>query len=142
MEEKYEEVKMTIYEGMAIFNLIKDYDLSIDKENISLEDKKYLSLYLGIMSTKNKITEYLEKNKINFKTYFNFNKKILKIEDYIELYNNYFVEIFNEINFDSIYKYIKYLLGKKIVQDFNEANGYYIDKIFEQRNKQLIKTIN
>ena len=142
MEEKYEEVKMTIYEGMAIFNLIKDYDLSIDKENISLVDKKYLSLYLGIMSTKNKITEYLEKNKINFKTYFNFNKKILKIEDYIELYNNYFVEIFNEINFDSIYKYIKYLLGKKIVQDFNEANGYYIDKIFEQRNKQLIKTIN
>jgi len=142
MEEKYEEVKMTIYEGMAIFNLIKDYDLSIDKENISLDDKKYLSLYLGIMSTKNKITEYLEKNKINFKTYFNFNKKILKIEDYIELYNNYFVEIFNEINFDSIYKYIKYLLGKKIVQDFNEANGYYIDKIFEQRNKQLIKTIN
>jgi len=142
MEEKYEEVKMTIYEGMAIFNLIKDYDLSIDKENINLKNKKYLSLYLGIMSTKNKITEYLEKNKINFKTYFNFNKKILKIEDYIELYNNYFVEIFNEINFDSIYKYIKYLLGKKIVQDFNEANGYYIDKIFEQRNKQLIKTIN
>ena len=64
MKENCEEVKSSLYAGMAIFNLIKDYDLSIDKDNISLEDKKYLSLYLGIINSKNRISSYLKAKEI------------------------------------------------------------------------------
>lgn len=142
MKENCEEVKMSVYAGMAIFNLIKDYDLSIDRENISLEDKKYLSLYLGIINSKNRISSYLKEKEIRFSINFNCNPKLLKKEDYIEIYNKYFVDLFNEINFNSIECNLDYLLNKKIIQKFNRYNGHIVDKTINERNKQLIKAIH
>ena len=54
MNKNYEEVKKSIYAGMGIFSTIKDLILVIDGE-LSLDDKKYLSLYLGIINSKNSI---------------------------------------------------------------------------------------
>ena len=142
MKENCEEVKSSLYAGMAIFNLIKDYDLSIDKDNISLEDKKYLSLYLGIINSKNRISSYLKEKEIRFRFNFNCNPKLLKKEDYIELYNKYFVDIFKCINFNSIECNLDYLLNKKIIQEFNKCNGHIVDKTVNERNKKLIKAIH
>ncbi|MBR6690641.1 MAG: hypothetical protein IKL65_04860 [Bacilli bacterium] len=140
MKENCEEVKASIYAGMSIFNVIKDYDLIMWNEKLSLNDKKYLSLYLGLINSKNNINLYLKENEIRFK--FNINYKLLKQEEYLEVYNLYFVEIFNEINFESIEEHLNYLLNKKVVQSFNRCNGHYVDKIINEKNKHLIKTIN
>ena len=142
MKENCEEVKSSLYAGMAIFNLIKDYELSIDKDNISLEDKKYLSLYLGIINSKNRISSYLKEKEIRFRINFNYNPKLLKSEDYIELYNKYFIDIFKCISFNSIECNLDYLLNKKIIQEFNKCNGHIVDKTVNERNKKLIKAIH
>ena len=142
MKENCEEVKSSLYAGMAIFNLIKDYELSIDKDNISLEDKKYLSLYLGIINSKNRISSYLKAKEIRFRINFNCNPKLLKKEDYIELYDKYFIDIFKCISFNSIECNLDYLLNKKIIQEFNKCNGHIVDKTVNERNKKLIKAIH
>ncbi|MBQ2947185.1 MAG: hypothetical protein IJE04_05030 [Bacilli bacterium] len=142
MKENFEEVKISVYAGMAIFNLIKDYDMSINREDISLEDKKYLSLYLGIINSKNRISLYLKENGIKFSINFNCNPELLKRDDYIQLYNKYFVDLFNEISFDSIESNLDYLLNKKIIQEFNRCNGHIVDKMVNERNKELIKAIH
>ena len=142
MKENFEEVKISVYAGMAIFNLIKDYDMSINREDISLEDKKYLSLYLGIINSKNRISLYLKENGIKFSINFNCNPELLKRDDYIQLYNKYFVDLFNEISFDSIECNLDYLLNKKIIQEFNRCNGHIVDKMVNERNKELIKAIH
>lgn len=142
MKENCEEVKVSLYSGMAIFNLIKDYDLSIEGENISLEDKKYLSLYLGIINSKNRISLYLKEKQIKFRINFNFNPKLLKKEEYSKIYNEYFVDIFKYINFNSIECNLDYLLNKEIIQEFNRCNGHIVDKTINERNKELIKAIH
>lgn len=142
MNENCEEVKRSLYTGMAIFNLIKDYDLSIGRDSIGLDDKKYLSLYLGIINSKNRISSYLKEKKIRFRINFNCNPKLLKKEDYIELYNKYFIDIFKCINFNSIECNLDYLLNKKIIQEFNRCNGHIVNKTINERNKELIKAIN
>lgn len=134
-----DEVKTSVYAGMSIFDVIKDFELNMYGENVSLEDKKYLSLYLGLVNTKNKISLFLKEKEIKFKLKINY--KFLRQEEYLEIYNSYFVEIMNEINFNSIEEHLNYLLSKKVVQDFNRCNGHYVDKTINDKNKQLIKTI-
>ena len=139
MKENYKEVKVSVYAGMSIFNLIKDCELSIKDEVISLDDKKYLSLYLGIINTKNNISNYLKEKNIRFNNLVTF--KGLNQEDYIKIYNNYFIEIFDEINFNSIEQNFEFLLSKDIIKKFNKSNGHYVDKTISESNKTLVKTI-
>ena len=140
MKQNYDEVKVSLYEGMSIFNVLKDCDVNMNNEVVSLEDKKYISMYIGLINSKNSISLYLKEKNIKFK--FGFNYKFLKQEEYLEIYNSYFVEILKEIDFNSIEQHFNYLLNKKIVQDFNKCNGYYVYKLINDRNKELIKTIN
>lgn len=140
MKGNCEEVKTSVYAGMSIFNVLKDIEVNMGEEKVSLEDKKYLSLYLGLISTKNCISLFLKEKEINFK--FKINYKFLKQDEYLEIYNNYFINIIDDINFNSIEEYLNYLLSKKIVQDFNRCNGRYADKTINDKNKNLIKTIN
>lgn len=142
MKENYEEVKQTLYAGMSIFNSIKDHTLIMGNEEITLEDKKYLSLYLGIINTKNKISLYLKEKEIKFKIDFKYNYKLLNQDEYLKVYNEYFVDELREISFSSIEENFDFLLSKKVVKEYNRSNGYYVDKTINDMNKQLIKTIN
>lgn len=142
MKENYEEVKKSVYAGMAIFNLIKDYTLMMGDEELTLEDKKYLSLYLGIINTKNKISLYLKEKEIKFQIDFKCNYKLLSQDEYLKVYNEYFVDELREISFSSIEENFNFLLSKKIVKEYNRSNGHYVDKTINDMNKQLIKTIN
>ena len=139
MKGNCDEVKLSVYAGMSIFSLIKDYKVKMKGKNISLEDKKYLSLYLGILNTKNSISDYLEEKGVRFNLSVNYN--FLSREEYLNIYNKYFTQIFNEISLECINDNLNYLLNKKIIQDFNRSNGHYVDKTINDRNKQLIKTI-
>lgn len=137
MNKVNDEVKTSLYVGMSIFKLIKDQELNIRNKNLTLEDKKYLSLYLGIINSKNKISTYLKQKEVKFNLKIPF--KYLDKEEYIELYTNYFIDIFKEVNFESIEIHLKYLLSKEIIQIFNRSNGHYVDKTVNESNKQLIK---
>lgn len=138
MRDNYKEVKKTLYKGLTIFNMIKDYDLKINKDYIGLEDKKFLSLYLGIINTENKVSSYLKQNDIDLKSFVNVESYELSMEEYLRLYENYFVEIFYSLSFNSLETIFNYLLSKNIIQEFNQYNGYCID-FLKENNKKLIK---
>lgn len=142
MKENYEEVKKSVYAGMSIFNSIKDYTLIMGNEELTLEDKKYLSLYLGIINTKNRISLYLKEKEIKFKIDFKYHYKLLNQDEYLKVYNEYFVDELKEISFSSIEENFNFLLSKKIIKEYNKCNGYYVCKTINDMNKQLIKTIN
>ena len=139
MKGNCKEVKVSVYAGMSIFNLIKDCELTIKDEVVTLEDKKYLSLYLGIINTKNNISNYLKEKNIRFNNLVTF--KGLNHEEYIKIYNDYFIEILDQINFDSIEQNFEFLLTKDIIKKFNKSNGHYVDKTINESNKVLVKTI-
>ena len=140
MKENYREVKTTIYAGMSILNLIKDIDINFENQTITLEDKKYLSLYLGIINTNNAVSNYLKKQNIKIGTFINF--KYLSHEQYLHIYNEYFTDIFNEIGFESINDNLNYLLNKKIIKIFNKSNNYCIDNLFKNENNiQYVNTL-
>lgn len=144
MKENYREVKTTIYAGMSIFNLIKDIDITLENQIITLDDKKYLSLYLGIMNTNNVVSNYLRGKNIKIGTFINF--KYLSHDQYLDIYNKYFTDIFNEIGFESINDNLEYLLNKKIIKMFNKSNNYHIDNLFEKENNinyvNTLKTVD
>lgn len=134
MIKEIEEVKRAIYVGMSIFNVLKNSIVKINKEIVSLEDKKYISLYLGLINSENKIS--YEFNDL-FSQY-NINYEILDMGSYMELYIEYFIKIFESIDFNSIDNYFYYLLGKEIVKKVNADNSLCEENI---GNKKLIKKI-
>jgi len=140
MKGNCEEVKLSVYAGMSIFDLLKGCEIKIWDKAISIEDKKYLSLYLGIINTKNKISSYLDKENIKFNILINFN--FLHQDKYLKIYNEYFSDILMDVDFESIENYLTYLLSKDIIKSFNKSNGYHVNKAINERHKKLIKTIN
>lgn len=141
MKENSIDGKKTIYAGMSIFDLIKDVDIILEKQVITLQDKKYLSLYLGIINTNNIISEYLKSKNINIGTFINF--RYLNPEEYLDIYNKYFVDIFKEISFESINDNLEYLLDKEIIKKFNKSNNYNINNLIKTKNdnKQYINSL-
>ena len=137
MKENCDEVKKSLYAGMSIFNSIKDVNIFINNTEICLNDKKYLSLYLGIIYTNNVISKYLKEKGIRLK--YDITLKKLNVQEYLNLYNLYFIDIFNEINFVSIEENFNNLLSKNIIDYFNKCNGHYVYKTVKDVNKQLIK---
>lgn len=129
------EVKNAIYGGMSIFNVLKNSIVKVQDKNVSIEDKKYLSLYLGIINSENRIS--LEFNDLFSEFYLNY--ELLDMSLYMDIYLEHFIEIFRNIDFDSIDNYFKFLLEKEIVKKVNIENGLY--DVF-MSNKKLVKKIN
>lgn len=136
MKKNYEEVKTSIYAGMSIFDMLKNCQIEIEGKNITIEDKKFLALYLGIINTENEISKFMKIKKLNFDIKVSFN--FLKTEKYLEIYNNYFMEILNDVNFESIEDYFYSLLDKDIIKSFNKNNNYYLNHA-KNKNKKLVK---
>lgn len=139
MKKVNEEIKLSVYAGMSIFNLLKKCKIKINNKCITEDEKKYLSLYLGIINTENVFSKYLTQKHVSFNILVNY--ILLEPVDYISIYNKHFIDILNDIRFFSIIEYINYLLNKDIVKEFNASNGKYVDDTIKYRNKQLIKTI-
>ena len=116
------EIKNTIYTGISIFKIIKNSIVKIDKQIVSLEDKKYLSLYLGVINCD------IKKCDIDYEP---INKYV-----YDEIYNEYFKDILVNLDLSSIDNYYNSLLNTDIVKSFNKDYGI-IPEV--KSNKKLIK---
>ena len=116
------EIKSTIYTGISIFKIIKNSIVKIDKNIVSLEDKKYLSLYLGVINCD------IKKCDIDYEP---INKYV-----YDEIYNEYFKDILVNLDLSSIDNYYNSLLNTDIVKSFNKDYGI-VPKL--KSNKKLVK---
>ena len=139
MENKYNDIKDLIYEGVNIYSEIKNCKLEIEQCKLSIEDKKYLALYLGILNTNNIISKTLKKYNCTYNI--QVNCRNLDKQNFSNIFNNYFIEIFNNNSFETIYDYFYYLLEQEVVKKFNYVNNVSINKIFKEKNKKLIKQI-
>lgn len=138
MKEEINVIENSIFEGMKIFNELKSCKILLNEELISMNDKKYLSLYLGIINTENKISKILRNSnsRFNIQTHC----KSLTSQKYNEILNIYFLDIFNQVNFISIDEYLNFLLNQEIVKVFNRINRIN-EEIFKPKNKRLIMQI-
>lgn len=134
MHRNKKEIKEAIYTGVCFFDMLKGKIIRMDKEIVSFEDKKYLSLYLGLLNSENEISQKFYNIFCSFQILFN----SLDINYYKELYNEYFKELTNEINFDTLNNYFMSLLDKDIIKKFNSINNININ-LKRESNKRLIK---
>lgn len=128
MIKETNEIKNSIYIGMSIFNVLKGSIIRINDEIVTFEEKKYLSLYFGLISSKNVLNDEYS-NSISELEY-----RLLDIDEYIELYKNYFIRIFESIDFNSIENYFKFLLEQPIIKKYNSDLS-----VENNSNKKLIK---
>ena len=55
MKFNNEEMSVVIYKSMEIYDTFKKSIIKVNSERLSIEDKKYLSLLLGILNTNNQV---------------------------------------------------------------------------------------
>lgn len=137
MEKEFLSVKNAVYEGMSIYSIIMCSEIVIDGYSLNYEDKKYLSLYLGMINTTNGFSNLLKEKGYNYD--FNISYKVLDTNNYIQLYIRNFVDIFKQIPFESFNEYVEYLLDKDIIKRINEGKGYTFEEFSTKSNKLLIK---
>lgn len=138
MRNDLSEIKNAVYEGVCIYNTLKNLILIIEGERVLQDDKKFLSLYLGLINLNNSISKKNSQNEINMELKINYEK--LDKEAYYYLYNESFKNILSEVNFNSITEYLNSLLFKDVVIKFNREYTKYIKgNNFNKGNKLLVK---
>lgn len=137
--EEFIQLKEALYTGICIYNEIKSCKIKIQEVKLTPIDKKNLALYLGIMCSKNKISKYLKIDESHFNITVNYKK--LNDREYMDLYNEEFYKMFNNIGFRNIEEYFNYLLRTNIVQIFNHINSIKIEQDVKESNKILTKQI-
>ena len=134
MKKETKDIKTSIYFGMSIYKTIKNCKIKLDSHLLTPEDKKYLSLYLGLIKSKNKISESLNTRKMENNIMVS--ATFLNQEEYVKIYMNDFSNIIDNVDFSSIENYLNFLASQDIVKMFNKRNGINLSK---KSNKQLIK---
>lgn len=131
------EIRESICAGMYIYNTLKNCIIKIQGKVVSLEDKKYLSLYLGLLNTNNFISKSLQNTNLKLNTALNLKK--LKNEQYIQIYNEYFKDILYNMDFNSFDEFFNYLLDKTVVKRLNIEYDFDPNEFIDKSNKRLIK---
>lgn len=134
MEKETKEIKTSIYLGMSIYRTMKDCRIKFDQYLLTMQDKKYLSLYLGLIKSKNRVSERFKT--LTMENNIMVNATFLNQDEYARIYMNDFADIVDKIDFESIDNYLEFLASKDIVRLFNQINGISLVK---ESNKQLIK---
>lgn len=133
MENNVQEVKEAIYAGMSIYNTLKNFSMESSGKEVSLEDKKYISLYLGILYSNNEIGRELHERKNIIYRKVKYNK--LNKEELLQTYTEGFVDILTQVDFESIFNYFNFLLNNEHVSTINKS--YRIE--VNQGNKRLVR---
>ena len=136
MENEVLEVKQALYAGMGIYKELMNSVIEVNSKKLSLEDKKYLSLYLGLLNTENSVSNKLKEP--GFRVYKRVKFKPLTKEEYLNIYEQHFVEIFNQIDFNSITNYFYFLLDQDVVRNINRAFRFDTDNLVNNSNKQMV----
>lgn len=134
MEKETKEMKTSIYLGMSIYRTMKDCRIKFDQYLLTMQDKKYLSLYLGLIKSKNRVSERFKT--LTMENNIMVNVTFLNQDEYARIYMNDFADIVDKVDFESIDNYLEFLASKDIVRLFNQINGISLVK---ESNKQLIK---
>ena len=95
-----------------------------------------MSLYLGFLNTQNSISNELKEP--GFRVYEKIKYKKLTTQEYIDIYKDHFVEIFNQIDFNSITNYFYFLLDQDVVRNINRAFRFDTDNLVNNSNKQMV----
>ena len=133
MENNIKEVKEAIYTGMSVYGTLKNFIIESNGNIVSLEDKKYISLYLGILYSNNEIGKKFQTkdNTIYKKVKYN----DLTSDELLKTYTDGFVDILTKIDFESINNYFNFLLTNELVSSINKS--FRID--VKSGNKQLVR---
>jgi len=131
------EIRESICAGMYIYNSLKNCIVKIQGKVVSLEEKKYLSLYLGLLNTNNFISKSLQNTNLKLNTTLNLKK--LKNEQYIQIYNEYFKDILYNMDFNSFDEFFNYLVDKTVVKRLNIEYDFDPNEFIDKSNKRLIK---
>ena len=134
MEKETKEMKTSTYLGMSIYRTMKDCRIKFDQYLLTMQDKKYLSLYLGLIKSKNRVSERFKT--LTMENNIMVNATFLNQDEYARIYMNDFADIVDKVDFESIDNYLEFLASKDIVRLFNQINGISLVK---ESNKQLIK---
>lgn len=140
MKERIKEfdiqTQTTIQKGAEIYNALRSSLIMSYGKLMSVEDKKWLAMYLGLLNSENFFSELL---------------KQLKYDNYIDYelrqatHNNYddeFYRGFDAFVFDNCLEIITlFLLEQPIIRDLNEKAGYsrlmLKNAIYDRMNQKL-----
>lgn len=137
MEIERLEIENAIYTGICIYNRLSKTIVEIEGRFVSLDDKRALSLYLGIIHTQNSFSSRL--NETDLKKHTSITYKKLDSSTYFELYTLYFQDIINNFNLETIEEFLNCLLTKDIVKSLNREYDFNIFDYINIGNKQLVK---
>lgn len=136
------EINEVMYKTLEIYDKIKDIILLMNGQTINLNDKKILSLFLGIIHTNNSISSLFLENGYEYPINLTIPK--LPINNYEYCYNENFKDIID--GFGLVEKFdIKCLMIKILefdfIRKFNECKGYFIEDIKNMLNNSLKNNI-
>lgn len=137
MKNERLEIENAIYTGICIYNRLSRTIVEIEDSFVSLDDKRELSLYLGILHSQNRISNILNETDLKNHTIIAYKK--LDNNTYLELYNLYFKDIINNFNLETIEEFFKCLLTKDIVKSLNREYDFNMYDFINDSNKQLVK---
>ena len=122
-------IKKALYEGVCIYNEILNCKIKLDNILLNNINKKYLALYLGLISVID--TMGIKIHPLNISV------------NYIKLNKDFFIRVyedeFNSITFNSIEEYMNFLLSKDIIKEFNKINNIFLEKLINENHKKLVK---
>lgn len=137
MESERLEIENAIYTGICIYNRLSRTIVEIENSFVPLDDKRELSLYLGILHSQNHISDKLTETNIKKHTLITYKK--IDSGTYLELYNSYFKDMINDFNLETIEEFLKCLLTKDIVKSINREYDFNMYDFINIGNKQLVK---
>lgn len=137
MENERLEIENAIYTGICIYNRLSRTIVEIENGFVPLDDKRELSLYLGIIHSQNSFSSRL--NETDLKKHTSISYKKIDSNTYFELYTLYFQNIISNYNLETIEDFLNCLLTKEIVQSLNREYDFNIYDFINIGNKQLVK---
>ena len=137
MKNEMLEIKNAIYTGMCIYNRLRKSIVEVEGKFVQLEDKRDLSLYLGIIHSENSISSLLNETQLKKNTMLDYKK--LEEKTIFNICEEYFSNNLLNVEFETIEEYFNSLLNKEIIISLNRENNFDATEFINASNKQLIK---
>lgn len=132
------EVNNAIHKGMEVFLIIKDATLKMVGKTLSMDDKKLLSLLLGIEYTHSIVGKKLGRNVCNYGiTVYTISKNR---NECIEIYDQHFKNLIDSFSLDTCFnieELMLALLDIPFVINLHEYNNYSVDKLKNSLTESL-----
>ena len=122
-----DEMNVVVYKSIEIFDTIKNTIIKINSYKLNIEDKKFLSLLLGITETDNQIGNILKMLKYNCGISVLSN---LKSNDECEkIYYDNFSELFESNNITDVADLMLFVLKNDFIKNLHYSTGISNKKI-------------